>query len=212
MFNPHLLDYSHGPLNDRYLDKFEHVINNALREHPRTLAVRVDLRLSPKWFNNDDMLSCHPNLSSDLMTRFIRSLMAKIESYRQRLQRQGKRAHPCTLRYYWVKESETLHYPHYHTVLFFNKDLFRRLGCFDSESRDLGSMIQEAWLSALGLKGQDEYRALVHFPDNSIYVLDRNQPDFEVHYQALVFRASYLAKDRSKVYSALDRSIGCSQK
>lgn len=211
MFSPSFLDHRHGPLNDNYLEKLEFVIRNALSDHPRTLAVRADLRLSPAWFKND-MLPCHTNLSPDLMTRFIRSLMAKVESYRQRLTKQGKRAHPCTLRYYWVREIETLDYPHYHTLLFFNKDLFWQLGRFNLASHDLSAMIQEAWLSALGLRGYDEYRALVHFPDNPTYVLDRNKPDFDDHYRALVFRASYLAKDRSKVYSASDRSIGYSQK
>lgn len=211
MFSPSFLDHRHGPLNDNYLEKLEFIINNAQADHPRTFAVRADLRLSPTWFNND-MPPCNPNLSPDLMTRFIRSLMAKIESYRQRLTKQGKRAYPCTLRYYWVREIETLDYPHYHTLLFFNKDLFWQLGRFDPASQDLSAMIQQAWLSALGLHGYDEYRALVHFPDNPTYVLDRSKPDFDDHYKAFVFRASYLTKDRSKVYSASDRSIGYSQK
>lgn len=211
MFDPTFLDHSQGSLNAHYLDKLYFVIRNALSDHAKTLAIRVDLRLSPDWFNND-MPPCHPNLSHDLMTRFIRSLMAKIVSYRQRLTNQGKRAHRCTLRYYWVKEIETSSYPHYHALLFFNKDLFWQLGCFNSAGHGLSSMIQEAWLSALGLAKYDAYRSLVHFPDNPTYVLDRSQPDFEANFKALVFRASYLAKDRSKVYSAMDRSIGYSQK
>jgi hypothetical protein len=47
--------------------------------------------------------------------------------------------------------------------MFFNKDLFRGLGRFDSEENNLASMIRQAWLSALDLKGYDEYQPLVHF-------------------------------------------------
>lgn len=211
MFDPKLLIHGQGTLNYHYLDKLEFVLKNALSEYPRTFAIRIDLHLSPSWFNND-MPSCAPNLSSDLMARFTRSLMAQIDSYRQQLTKHGKRAHPCKLRYYWVRERETSCSSHYHALLFVNKDLFWRLGSFNSENHTVSSMIQKAWLSALRLKGNDEYRALVHFPDNATYVLDRNQPDFTDHYNAFVYRASYLAKERSKAYSASDRSIGYSQK
>lgn len=103
MFDPKLLIHSQGTLNYHYLDKLEFVLKNALSEYPRTLAIRIDLHLSPSWFNND-MPSCAPNLSSDLMARFTRSLMAQIDSYRQQLTKHGKRVHPCKLRYYWVRE------------------------------------------------------------------------------------------------------------
>ena len=35
----------HGPLNMDYIERIEETITRALREHPRTMAVRVDLRL-----------------------------------------------------------------------------------------------------------------------------------------------------------------------
>ena len=208
---PALLNHSQGALNTDYLNKLDVVINNALHDHPRTLAVRVDLHFSPRWFS-DDALTCFPNLSGCPLSRFTASLKAKINHYRHRLKKQGKQAHPCTSRYVWIREIDSAVYPHYHLMLFFNKDLFWLLGAFDSTTSSLRTLIQDAWLSALDLKGHDEHRALVHFPDKPTYVLDRNKPDFNESYKAFVSRARYLAKERSKVYSPDERSIGYSLK
>ena len=211
MFDSELLDHRHGSLNADYLKKIENVLQYALDEHARTLAVRVDLRLSPSW-GQDDTLTCHPNLQADLLSRFVCSVKAKIRHYRKMLLKEGKKAHACTPRYFWVKESDSAESPHYHLVMFFNKDLFRGLGRFDSEENNLASMIRQAWLSALDLKGYDEYQPLVHFPKNGVYILDRNAPDFVNNFNHLVFRLSYLAKENTKVYSPNERSMGASQK
>ncbi|MFH3546881.1 inovirus Gp2 family protein [Klebsiella aerogenes] len=211
MFDSTLLDYRHGSLNAHYLGKIENVLQYALDEHPRTLAVRVDLRLSPSWLLNDT-LACYPNLQDDLISRFVCSVKAKVIHYRKRLVKEGKKAHACTPRYFWVKEIDSAEFPHYHLVMFFNKDLFRGLGRFDSEDHNLASMIRQAWLSALDLRGYDEYQSLVHFPKNGVYTLDRNAPDFVNNFNNLVFRLSYLAKDNTKLYSPNERSMGASQK
>ena len=76
MFDSELLDHRHGSLNANYLKKIENVLQYALDEHARTLAVRVDLRLSPSWVR-DDTLTCHPNLQADLLSRFVCSVKAK---------------------------------------------------------------------------------------------------------------------------------------
>lgn len=211
MFNFEFLDHRHAPFNIHYLEKIEQTLFYAQEEHPRMLAIRVDLHLSPSWFQNDSV-KCHPNLSSDLLSRFICSLKAKIWSYRKNCEREMKRAHPCTLRYFWVREIDTAALPHYHLVLFVNKDLFRGLGNIKTSDINLGNMIRQAWLSALDLNGYDEYHSLIHFPSNGVYILDRNQPDFAETRNALVFRLSYLAKEKTKVYSPRERSMGCSQK
>ncbi|CAD5358524.1 Inovirus Gp2 family protein [Enterobacter cancerogenus] len=211
MFDSELLDNRHGPFNMHYLEKIDKILQYALEDHSRTLAVRVDLRLSPSWVLNDT-LTCHPNLQDDLISRFVCSVKAKVIHYRKRLVKEGKKAHACTPRYFWVKEIDSAEFPHYHLVMFFNKDLFRGLGRFDSEDHNLASMIRQAWLSALDLKGYDEYQSLVHFPKNGVYTLDRNAPDFVNNFNNLVFRLSYLAKENTKVYSPNERSMGCSQK
>lgn len=206
MFPDEYLNHSNGPFNKDYLMKFESVLTKALNEHRRTLAIRVDLRLPSGWAEND-CITCLPNLGDDLFSRFIRSLKAKVKHYRSHSQN----AHPCNIRYLWVKEIDTSSVPHYHVMLFLNKDLFKGLGYARSDKRHLWNMIQEAWLSALKLTGYDEYRSLAHFPDNPTYVLNYNAADYQEQYRSFVFRLSYLAKERTKVYSQRSRSIGCSQ-
>lgn len=211
MFHPDLLDHRHAPFNLNYLKRLDKVLQYALEEHARTLAVRIDLHLSPSWLQTDT-LTCHPNLQTDLLSRFACSVKAKISHYRKILKKEGQRAHLCTPRYFWVKEINTAHFPHYHLVIFFNNDLFRGLGRFDSDDNNLANIIRQAWLSALGLKEYDEYRSLVHFPSNGVYTLDRNGPEFVKNLNDLVFRLSYLAKEDTKAYSPQERSMGSSQK
>lgn len=210
MIDDTLFDQRHAPFNRHYLKRLDDVIACALDEYPRTFALRVDLHFSPKWAA-DDSLCCHPNTGPNVMARFTRSLSAKIEHYRQQRCRQGLRDIPCRLRYFWVKETNTAIYSHYHAVLFFNKDLFRSTGSAIQEAGSLWNMIQDAWMSALGLIDYPEYRSLVHFPERGAYILERDKPAFEQQYRALVSRASYLAKERTKHYSADARSMGASQ-
>ncbi|UPQ70154.1 inovirus Gp2 family protein [Kluyvera ascorbata] len=209
MFPQDYLDQRQEPFNQHYLQRLGDVLQSAQDEYPRSLAIRIDLRMSPEWIT-EDSVCCNPNMSRDLLSRFISSLRAKIAHYRHRLKRSDKRAHPCRLRYFWVREIDTAVYPHYHVVLFLNKDLFRGLGSADNP-QSLWVMIQSAWMSALDLRDYDDYRSLVEFPDNPVYVLETNASDYSVHYKRLVFRLSYLAKERTKAYSSRERSMGCSQ-
>lgn len=211
MFNDVLLNHRHAPFNPRYLERLEGVIHHALSEYPRTFAIRVDLRFSPEW-TADDSICCHPDTSSNVMARFTRSLIAKIEHYRQQRCRQGLRDYPNRLRYFWVRETNSSQHSHYHALFFFNKDLFRSLGSVVPGDSSLWNMIQEAWLSALGLTDHPKYRSLVHFAERGAYVLERDKPVFEQQYKDLVYRASYLAKQQTKYYSSDTRSMGASQR
>ncbi|HDR2751159.1 MULTISPECIES: YagK/YfjJ domain-containing protein [Enterobacterales] len=76
----------------------------------------------------------------------------------------------------------------------------------------IASLIQKAWLSALRISGFNEYRTLVHFPENPRYYLNINANNFRQVYEDLSFRLSYFAKKRTKSYSREIRSFGCSQK
>jgi len=67
-------------------------------------------------------------------------------------------------------------------------------------------------LSALKLPLATEYLTLIHFPDNPCYHLNiNNPPAYSESYNGLMYRLSYLAKERTKVYSNEERSFGCSQ-
>ncbi|KRW63060.1 hypothetical protein AO724_12600 [Aeromonas allosaccharophila] len=52
---------------------------------------------------------------------------------------------------------------------------------------------------------------MVHYPDNSLYVLDTNSSDFQQHYHELLERLDYLTKVESKIFGKGDRNFGCSQ-
>ncbi|HCH7903379.1 TPA: inovirus Gp2 family protein [Klebsiella oxytoca] len=210
MLNHLCLDRSQAPFNEKYLQAIINTMDNALMQHHRTLAVRVDLRL-PEYRDIGDSISCTPNITRGLLSRFIRSAQSKIDAFQKRQAKQSKRINPCKLRYLWVKEIADASKPHFHVVLFVNKDIFRGLGDFLHTGDNLGSFIQDAWLSALGLEDYPEYRQLVHFPANPLYVLDINAANFQQACNALTFRISYFAKEHTKVYDAYERSIGYSQ-
>ncbi|MCS2169575.1 inovirus Gp2 family protein [Scandinavium sp. TWS1a] len=201
----------YGPENTHYLNKLVTVTHNALQEHPRTLAVRIDLHFSPDWFI-EDSVSCYPNVGNKLMSKFIASLKSQIAAYCERQRKLTRRVHPNNTRYIWVKEVNTRSYPHFHLVLFFNKDLFRGLGDFNQTGDNLHSMIRKAWLSALGLRGDTHYSSLAHFPERCTYVLDRNSSKHREQYEDFITRTRYLAKEETKVYNPAKRSIGSSQR
>lgn len=203
MINNIRIDQSQAPFNEAYLPRMINVINNAVAEHPRTMAIRVDLHLP------DD--EC--NARQGLMSRFIESLDAKIEARYRSKQKQGKRTYSSHLRHLWVREvGEENRKSHYHVVLFVNKDTFSGLGRYDESGTGLASLIQAAWLSGLGLSNQSDYRTLVHFPEKPLYYLDINAEDYRMIYGKLTFRLSYFAKERTKSYCREERSFGSSQR
>ncbi|MGO2233997.1 MAG: inovirus Gp2 family protein [Marinomonas sp.] len=200
--------------NSLYLDRLLSTMSFSLSEHPRTYAIRVDLRLP-------DFDACHDCLSRDeivsynrnrtnLMKKFTESLSAKVKAQGARMRREGKRVHSCTVRYVWVKERDTVINDHYHIVLFFNKDRFHRAGEYSSDG-SLASMIIAAWSSALGCSVASSFR-LVHFPKNNGYYLDENSQEFSQQYSDLFYRISYLAKKRTKHYGEGGRCFGCSSR
>jgi hypothetical protein len=190
---------NHGPLVLVYLERMATVIENAIAEHPRTFAVRVDLRLP-----------CgHGDAKADIMSRFTDSLKSQIRADLYRRDKRG-RVHPCRLRYVWVKERNNSPAPHFHVVLLLNHDTYHTLGDFSAESgRNMASRIKKAWASAVGMT-QGECAGLVEFPKNPTYRLNINADDFEVNKAALIRRLSYFAKLHTKEFSCRARSFGCS--
>ncbi|XEH03966.1 inovirus Gp2 family protein [Edwardsiella tarda] len=208
--NEIVCDQHHSPFNQHYLQRIGAVLSNALQDHPRTTVIRVDLHL-PEYRDVGDSIVCAPDISQGVMSRFIESLKAQITAYQQRKAREGKRTHRSSIRYVWVREQSALGNKHYHVALFVNTDTFNNLGSYDDQGQGLASLIQKAWLSALKMRDWPEYRTLVHFPANPMYYLNRNHPTYRDTLDAVTFRLSYLAKVRSKCYSASERSFGCSQ-
>ncbi len=212
------LNDNHGSLNNYYIDRMIDTINRSLADHPRTMAIRVDLRLP--YIPNQN---CHMSVDSPthfysvdegVITRFFSSLQAQIEHDQNRKMKDGKRVHWCNLRYIWVREiSVDGSKFHYHVLLLLNKDAYAFLGnASDLNVNDnLISKIRKAWVSAL--RGDyEQCWYLVHLPENPIYFLNENNSSFSSVFNDLVYRVSYMAKDVTKPYGDGNRCFGCSQR
>ena len=207
---------NHGPLDTRYLNNINNTINKAISEHSRTIAIRIDLRMPIDQFYNesglsDDSPAFITKTDSNAISRFTRSLESKIEADLNKKRKAGRRVFQNTLRYIWVKEYGYENKPHYHVLLLLNKDNYTHLGNYSALVGNLACKIQAAWMSALNLDC-DSFRSLVHFPDNPIYLLDIRKAGFQTIYADLVYRVSYFAKLKTKVYGTGTRSFGCSQR
>ncbi len=209
---------NHGPLDMRYLDKIKATIDKALGQHPRTIAIRVDLRLPVLETDAEDHLSndnpsCFFDTDSSVISRFFSSLDAQINADLKRREKDTKQTFDHTLRYVWVKEQSKEHRDHYHVLVLLNKDNYGALGRYNAMSGNLANRIRQAWTSALRVDFET-FKHLVHFPENPVYRLNRNALTWEYSqvFDDLIFRISYLAKKETKHYGTGYRSFGCSRR
>ena len=194
------------PLSAEYLDAILQTLQAAMNEHPRTFMVRFDLHLPQLNFRDSPTV-----YDSTVISKFFKSLDAKIQHDRLIKGREGKRVHPSTQRIIWAKERACADTDHYHIAIFLNNDAYNHLGNYNRSGQNLSTKIVEAWASALGL---DDYstRHLVHFPeDTPVYYLNRNAPNYPQTFAGAFFRLSYLAKLETKHYGDRTRSFGCSR-
>lgn len=201
-----------GPLNSRYVVRIQDTLCKALSEYPRTLVLRIDLRLP------DNNLTHEYSLDSTLITRFIVSLKAQIDADLLRKKNNGKRTFPCRVRYVWAREFGQRGKKHYHLALFLNKDAYAYLGNYIPTDKgyphNLGVMIMEAWVRVLNLHDDDDYQKyypLVHFPKPSYAHLNKTSTHFNNDSAEVINRVCYLAKEYSKDSSDKQRNFGCSQ-
>ncbi|MCU8072638.1 inovirus Gp2 family protein, partial [Shewanella sp. SM32] len=97
------------PLSAEYLNAILQTLQAALNEHPRTFMVRFDLHLPQLNFRDSPTV-----YDSMVISKFFKSLNAKIQNDRLIKGREGKRVHPCTLRYIWARERADADTDHYH--------------------------------------------------------------------------------------------------
>lgn len=190
-----------GPLIKEYLSKLYETIRRALEHHPRSFAVRFDLRYPV----NIPPEAC--GVSSDVISRFITSLKEKIQYDRYRAGKLNGTAHQSAVRYVWAKEYGEDRRPHYHVLLLLNRDAYHTLGRFKSDHENMASRIEGAWQRALGITWEQS-KGLVYFPDNSEYHLIQRNPG---ELAKLFFRASYLCKAETKAYMDGSHAFGCSR-
>lgn len=200
--------------NPKQADKVISVINRALADHPRTIAIRFDLRFP--WDLLDSLYYDSPTqyfrADREVITRFFKSLKSKINHSLSKRKREGKRVHPTSIRYIWCREIKDSIHCHYHVLILLNKDTFQSPGNYRLINSGVSGMVYSAWASAIGLSLEDA-ESLVHFPDNASYTINKNadRHTFEEDYHSLVSRTLYLAKEFSKYTADGGRSFGTSQ-
>ncbi|WP_149330703.1 MULTISPECIES: inovirus Gp2 family protein [Citrobacter] len=202
---------SYGTLNQNYVKRIQDTITKALSEYPRTMILRVDLRLP-------EIDAGSYNCDSGLVTRFIVSLKAQIEADLLKKKGAGKRVHPCRVRHIWAREFNQCGKKHYHVALLFNREAYAYPGSYNPTdgdySHNLALMIMEAWVRVLGLNSElnyQQYYSLVEFPANGYYHLSKKGNDFTTQLSDVTNRVNYLAKEYSKDHSDGQRNFGCSQ-
>ena len=179
--------HSRGPMVGRYLNTLQRVLDNSLNDHPRTFAFRVDLRLPSYSFNYDN---------NRLMERFIASLKKKLKHNREMARKLNGWVPDTRVRYVWARETADAGQPHFHLMIFLNRDAFHQLGVFELGRDNMYNRLIQAWASALDLSVEQAV-GLVHIPKNPMYVVNNK---CEESRSAVFYRSSYLAKLESKVY------------
>ena len=199
------------PFIKQYLESNKRIMDEALSTHPRTLAVRVDLRF-PSNYHDPDCPRCN---SKSEITRFIESFKSKVNNQIAKRRREGNRAHSCNVSYIWVLEYGKSGSEHYHVVLFLNNDSFHNPGYKTTPHKSslLINMIVEAWESALNVSFHEAWN-LVNIPQYASYRLQQAEwPEKDKTYRDLYERLSYFAKEVTKVYGKGERnSYGCSNR
>lgn len=200
----------YGLISPYYLRRSLEVVRSVFEQWPRVFAARIDLRLADTYRGGDpDMPTCFQRDDPQVITRFIESHKSQ---YREEHRRNGKRGEPFLPMYIWVREQNTSEHPHYHLVLFFNKDLYAFLGDYTNpDANNVATRIQRAWCSALALPYPD-YRHLAQIPRNHSYWFDRKSA--AIHspmYWKFLLRMTYLFKVKSKPIGDGLRNFGCSQ-
>lgn len=204
---------SHGPLNKYQLKRIEQTIDKALDEYPRVLAVRVELHM-PVCRPLCDMLieDDYARTDAAAISRFNASLNAKLKHYELKQKKAGKRVRETLSRIVWAREfCPTNNKKHYHVLLLLNRDAFNSLGSFEGNGGTLLRLIREAWMSAVNLI-YPKNRELVKIPDNPCYYVNAKDGKQSKAYRELIFRSSYLAKEKSKCFTDGERNFGCSIK
>ena len=181
------------------LSKIVAVMNDAFTQYSRVFAFRVDLR-----FQQDPAfgmyLALKPDSGSRIIKEFFSNLKWLIECDESERRYEGKRVHSTEIRYVWAKEQTAdAPCPHYHMMIFLNRDAYYKLGNYESERMNLANKIRVAWHSAVydeNINLQDcKKMGLVHFPKNAEYLIARNDTE---SLKKMFVRAAYLAKNETK--------------
>lgn len=199
-----------SPISGYMLRRSLDVIFNFSEKHDRILTLRADFRFAQSHVPGEpDMPICFQKDDEKAITRSIESLKSQLREEHKRSDRAGK---PAPLGYIWARERNTSEHHHYHLVLLFDKDVYGYLGNYTNSNADnMGTRIQKAWCSAIGLD-YPYYANRVEFPENhSAWFTQHDVFTLSDDYYDFLLRVAYLAKTYSKdVYDSY-RNFGTSQ-
>jgi hypothetical protein len=200
----------YGVINRDHLLRSIDIADSVLDRYPRVYALRLDLRFTNESPDDDaDTLICFQRSDPSVITRFMESLKSQLRATHYRKKRRGK---PVLPSFIWCRERDSSSFPHYHLILFFDKDIYAYLGGYrDYYSDNMGTRIQRAWCSALSLP-YPEHATLVNFPESSQYRFDRHSArELENNFYNFLIRLAYLSKQRTKSRCDGYRNFGSSQ-
>ncbi len=181
------------------LEKILSVLENALKHYSRVFAFRVDFHFE-QHTGVGMYLALKPESGSRILKEFFSRLKWLIECDESERRYEGKRVHSTEIRYVWAKEQTAdAPCPHYHMMIFLNRDAYYKIGNYESERMNLANKIRVAWHSAVydeNITPQDcKKMGLVHFPENAEYLIERNDTE---SFKKMLVRAAYLAKNETK--------------
>lgn len=212
------LERRHGTLLNTYYNTLVDITTLSLQRFHRVTAIRIDLRY-PQSLTADDMPCIDISIRDDVMTRFCKSLQAKLSALANRKRKQGDRVRDHRFHYLWVRELHQSNYPHYHVLLLFCKDAFYTTGGYDDPD-SLAGLITAAWASACGVYINHNtdpalfilFTGSVYFAKQGTYHLDINADSNTLHASIteLLLRAGYLAKQAHKPAHDAKRNMGSS--
>ncbi|RJG40060.1 inovirus Gp2 family protein [Motilimonas pumila] len=196
-------------LSEAYLSSIYNLMDRAMAEQARTTVLRFDLHLPNLQTYLEEPTQ---EYSSNVITRFIESFKAQVRAGIAKKEREGKRVHPCTIRYVWAKEMNAATQPHYHVALILNKDAYFGFGDYRELRNNLAGKLYRAWASALMYENPEDVVSLIHIPsDTPYYHLDRNSSDYLQQCNDVFRRLSYLAKYETKQYGSRSKNFSCSR-
>ncbi|MBJ9083941.1 inovirus Gp2 family protein [Citrobacter freundii] len=199
-----------SPISGYMLRRSLDVIFNFSEKHDRILTLRADFRFAQSHVPGEpDMPICFQKDDEKAITRSIESLKSQLREEHKRSDRAGK---PAPLGYIWARERNTSEHHHYHLVLLFDKDVYGYLGNYTNSNADnMGTRIQKAWCSAIGLD-YPYYANRVEFPENhSAWFTQHDVFTLSDDYYDFLLRVAYLAKTYSKDVNDSYRNFGTSQ-
>ena len=166
--------YGDLTVKDNIQSKLSEMLDYMTEKHSKVLPLRFDLKYPA------EMIAPHSN-------RHISRCMTKI---RQKYHRQGLDPH-----FFWVREQDASHNPHYHCVLLLNGNKVRAFNhVFVTAAQLWGNTI-----------GSDQKGLVYHctdrekgIPRDNGTLLSRTDPEYKEKFQRVHWHQSYLSKTEDK--------------